>query len=368
MARKGGRGFGIIGLGMISEFHAKAMRAMRGGHLSCAFSRTPNERARKFADEYGVTVYTGDFKAFLAHPGLDVVTVATPSGAHLEPAAAAARAGKHVVCEKPLETTLERCDRMIAACKRAGVLLGGIFPSRTLGAVQEMKRAVRAGRFGKLTVCSATIPWHRPQSYYDGGGWRGTWKLDGGGALMNQAIHTVDLLQWLAGPVAEIQAAAGCLAHRRIEVEDSAVAALRFKNGALGLIAASTAMWPGAPREVRLSGERGSAWLRDDCLERWDFDKETPRDRVVRRKFGTPKAPSGKGGAADPRAISFVGFQIQFENFVRCLDGKERLLVDGREARKAVELVLAVYKAARGGRRVVLPLKRTPPRGFFGKK
>jgi len=360
MAASGGRGFGIIGMGMIAEFHANAIRAMEGGHLACAY-----EKSDRPVKGIGVKVYRGDeFETFLNAPGLDIVTIATPSGSHLEPALAAAAHKKHVICEKPLEVTLERCDAMIAACRKSRVKLAGIFPSR-FGPVRLIKEALEAGRFGKLTVCNALVPWHRTQQYYDSGGWRGTWELDGGGALMNQSIHTIDLLQWLAGPVAELSGYAACLAHKRIDVEDAAVAALRFRSGALGTIMGSTAMYPGHPAELQISGERGSAWLRGGHLVAWQFDTERPEDATYRTEFGPPAADTGKSGASDPRAISFVGHQRQFENFVRCLDGKESLPVDGREARKAVEIILAVYQSAQTKRAVKLPLKKTPPRRKF---
>jgi UDP-N-acetyl-2-amino-2-deoxyglucuronate dehydrogenase len=365
MAQTGGYGFGIVGLGTIAEFHARAIQAMEGGHLACAFSRKGGERADKFARDFGVKVYTGDYEAFLKAPGLDVVTIATPSGAHLEPCLAAAKQKKHIISEKPLEITLERCDAMIAACKKYKVKLGGIFPSRVLGGVRVIREALDKKRFGQLTVCNALVPWHRTQQYYDSGGWRGTWDLDGGGALMNQSIHQVDLLQWLAGPIAEISAYAKCLAHKRIEVEDAAVAALRFKSGGLGVILGSTAMYPGQAAEVQISGEKGSAWLKGGHLVTWQFDVEDPQDAATRTQFGPPAADQGKSGASDPRAISFVGHQKQFENFARCLDGKEKLLVDGAEARKAVEVILGVYQSALTGKPVKLPLKKTPKRSRF---
>ncbi|MFH0937812.1 MAG: Gfo/Idh/MocA family oxidoreductase [Planctomycetota bacterium] len=357
MAISGGRGFGIIGMGMIAEFHVNAIRAMEGGHLACAYEKT--DRPVK---DIGVKVYRGDeFEAFLNNPGLDIVTIATPSGLHLESALAVAAHKKHVVCEKPLEVTLERCDAMIAACKKNRVKLAGIFPTR-FGNARIIKEALDAGRFGKLTVCNALVPWHRTQQYYDSGGWRGTWELDGGGALMNQSIHTIDLLQWLAGPVVELTGYTACLAHKRIVVEDAAVTAVRFRSGALGAIMGSTAMYPGHPAELQISGEKGSAWLRGGFLTVWQFDTERPEDAKYRVEFGPPTLDATKSGASDPRAISFVGHQQQFENFVRYLDGKETLPVDGREARKAVEIILAIYQSAQTKRAVKLPLKKTPIR------
>jgi predicted dehydrogenase len=358
MARARGIGFGIVGPGVIAAFHAQAIRDMRGGRLLCLFSRQGGDQARALAQQYGVRLYVGDYAAFLAHPGLQVVTIATPSGAHLEPTVAAAQAGLHVLCEKPLEVTLERCDQMIVACRQAQVLLGGIFPSRTRAAVQAIKHAVDAARFGRLTVCNAVIPWYRTQAYYDSGGWRGTWALDGGGALMNQSIHTIDLLQWLAGPIVELHAFAGNLLHARIEVEDTAVAVVKYHSGALGTITGSTAMWPGHAVEVRLGGERGAVWLRGSDLMQWEFAESHPTDARIRRRFAPTQSPSG--GAADPRAISSAGHRQQFENFVGSLYGTETLLVDGTEARKAVEIILAIYASAQSGSTVSLPLQTTP--------
>ncbi|HYF48389.1 MAG TPA: Gfo/Idh/MocA family oxidoreductase [Planctomycetota bacterium] len=365
MAKTGGLGFGIVGLGTIAEFHAKAIQAMEGGHLVAAYTRQLSEKAHKFTADYGVTVFSGDFEAFLRTPGLDVVAIATPSGAHLEPALLAAKHRKHVISEKPLEVTLERCDKMIAACKKAKVSLAGIFPSRFGGAAQLIKRAIEKGRFGRLTVCNAIVPWWRTQQYYDSGGWRGTWDLDGGGALMNQSIHQIDMLQWLAGPVTELSAYASCLAHKNIEVEDAAVAALRFKSGALGVIVGSTAMYPGQGAEVQISGEKGSAWLKAGHLVAWQFDQEEPGDAEARAQFGPPAQDSGKSGASDPKAISFVGHQKQFENVARAIGGAEPLLVDGKEARKAVEIILAIYQSALSRKPVKLPLKKTPRRTKF---
>lgn len=362
MAVTGGRGFGIIGMGVISEFHANAIRAMEGGYLLCGYEKSVDKPVK----DLGIKIYRGDeFEAFLKHPGLDIVTICTPSGYHLEPALAAAAAKKHVICEKPMEITLERCDAMIAACKKHRTRLAGIFPSRFGAPAQAIKAAVEAGRFGKLTVCNALVPWHRTQQYYDSGGWRGTWEVDGGGALMNQSIHTIDLLQWMAGPVVEVSAYAACLAHKRIDVEDAAAAAVRFRSGALGTIVGSTAMYPGHPAELQISGEKGSAWLRGGHLVCWQFDVERPEDAKCRQEFGPPPEDTSKSGASDPRAISFVGHQKQFENFVRYLDGKDDLPVDGREARRAVEVILAIYQSALTHSPVKLPLAKTPQRRKF---
>ncbi len=225
-------GFGIVGCGMISHFHARAIADVPGAKLVACFDAAA-AAAERLAAAAGCRAYSS-LPAMLADPAIDVVTIATPSGAHCEPAVAAAEAGKHVVVEKPLEITLGRCDRIIAACARSGVVLSTVFPSRFHAASVQLKRAVEQGRFGRLTVGDAYVKWFRSQEYYDSGAWRGTWELDGGGALMNQAIHSVDLLTWLMGPVVEVRAAAGLLAHERIAVEDVAVAAVALRQRGLG--------------------------------------------------------------------------------------------------------------------------------------
>src|SRR5580693_5858289 len=237
-------GFGIIGCGMIAEYHTRAIHEIPEARVVAAFSRSETNGAKIANLAGGCRVYD-DLDQMLAHPGLDVVCVCTPSGAHLEPSVKAAKAGKHVVVEKPLEITLPRCDAIISACDQAGVRLCTIFPSRFADANRTLKRAIDSGRFGRLTLGDTYVKWWRTQQYYDSGGWRGTWQLDGGGALMNQAIHNVDLLTWLMGDVVSVTALTATLAHERIEVEDTAVASLRFQNGALGVIEAATSAYFG---------------------------------------------------------------------------------------------------------------------------
>ena len=253
-------GFGIIGCGMISRFHAKAVADLQDAKVVACFD-SYTSAADKFGAEIGCTVYH-DLDQMLADKSVDIVTICTPSGVHMEPAIAAAKAGKHIIVEKPLDITLQRCDGMIDAAQRAGVVLSTIFPSRFHESSQLLKSAIDQGRFGKLTMGDAYVKWFRTQEYYDSGAWRGTWALDGGGALMNQAVHSVDLLLWFMGPAVEVSAYTATLAHERIEVEDVAVANVRFANGALGVIEASTATWPGELKRIEVSGNAGSAVLR----------------------------------------------------------------------------------------------------------
>ena len=352
-------GFAIVGTGMISRFHARAIEDVRGAKLVACCSQTA-KRAKAFGEEAGCTPYDNMAK-MLADPDIDVVTIATPSGAHQEPAVAAAKAGKHVIVEKPLEITLKRCDRIIRECEKRGVKLGTIFPSRFHDSSRKMKAAIDHGRFGRLTMGDAYVKWFRTQEYYDSGAWRGTWELDGGGALMNQAIHTIDLLIWLMGSVEEIYAHTATLAHRRIEVEDVATATLKFTNGALGVIEATTAAYPGYLKRIELHGSEGSAVLEEEDLKAWDFAKKSRADAAIHKEM--QKSKSTGGGAADPSAIGHHGNTLQFRDFVKAIKNDSTPAVDGHEGRKSVELILAIYKSATTGKRVKLPLKSDPKLG-----
>lgn len=344
-------GFAIVGCGMIARFHARALADVPGANLVALVSRGGN--AAKMKQDLGLAcdTYT-DLQPALARKDVDVIIVTTPSGAHQEPAVTAARAGKHVVVEKPLEITLERCDRIIDACDRNKVLLCTIFPSRFGDANQVVKSAIDAGRFGRLTLGETTCKWWRPQSYYDEGGWKGTRALDGGGALMNQAIHNVDLLSWMMGPVTHIMGATAMLAHERIEVEDTAVACLRFKNGALGVIQATTSVFPGLPKTIAIHGDKGTAVVEQDDLVRWEFATESDADKDIRARFAQKTGASG--GSSNPAAISHVGHARQLADFVQAIQTGRAPLVDGREGRRAVEIILGIYQSAATGRAVEL--------------
>lgn len=349
-------GFGIVGCGMIANFHAKAIADIRGAKLEACFDTFPAS-ADRLAKSTGCRAYH-NLDAMLADPKVDIVTIGTPSGAHMEPALAAAKAGKHLIIEKPLEITLRRCDRIIEACKKNKVTLSAIFPSRFHQSSLELKKAVEAKRFGRLTMGDAYVKWFRSQEYYDSGAWRGTWELDGGGALMNQAIHDVDLLTWLMGPVVEVRAQSATLAHKRIDVEDTVVATLRFKNGALGVIEASTAAYPGYLKRIEISGSEGSAVLEEEEIKVWDFAKTNRRDAAMLKKLNA--AGSTGGGASDPTAIGHHGHTEQFRNVIQAIRTRKKPAVDGLEGRRSVEIILAIYKACETGRAVHLPLKSDP--------
>jgi predicted dehydrogenase len=291
----------------------------------------------------------------------DFVTIATPSGAHLDAVLLAARRGVHVICEKPLEISLKRIDRMLAACDKAGVSLGAIFPQRFNPVVEAVHAAAAAGRFGPLAVASSSVPWWRDDAYYGPGRWQGTLALDGGGALMNQSIHGVDALQWIAGatmpdldratnPVESVMAFTAVRAHDpvRLEVEDTCVAILRFRNGAVGQLLAATSLFPGQLRRFLIGGRDGTAEIQEEQLVTWRFRAEAPEDDATRARLGG--ASSTSGGAADPLAINYSCHTRNIAAFVASLRAGRPCALDGREGRKAVAIVEACYRAARTGR------------------
>ncbi|MEZ6134344.1 MAG: Gfo/Idh/MocA family oxidoreductase [Pirellulaceae bacterium] len=343
-------GFGIIGCGMIAGFHARAIADIPEARLVACYNRTA-PKADKLVAEFGGEAYT-DLDQMLARDDLDVVTICSPSGAHMEPCLAAAQAGKHVIVEKPLDVTLARCDAMIEACDSAGVKLATIFPSRFHESSRLMKQAVDAGRFGKLALGDAYVKWFRTQEYYDSGAWRGTWELDGGGALMNQAIHSVDLLLWLMGPAIEVMGYTATLAHERIEVEDVASATIRFANGALGTIEATTAGFPGSLKKIEITGSTGTAILEEEDIIKWEFAEPTADDDRLRKEM-LGKTKTG-GGAADPAAIGHHAHAALFRDLLEAIRLDRPPAIDGREGRRSVELILAIYESAKSGQAVKL--------------
>lgn len=345
--------FGIIGTGTIGHFHAQAIRAMDGGTLHSVYSRRV-ENAKILATEFGVKAYS-NLEEFLADPELEIVTIGTPSGVHFEPTLAALNAGKHVICEKPLEITTARIDQLVTAAAANGKTLGAILNRRFNPAMDAFKAACDEGRFGKITSASCYVKWFRDQTYYDVAEWRRTMAHAGGGALMNQAIHTIDALLLLAGPVRSVQANVACLAHDGIEVEDAAVAILEFENGARGVIEGSTCNWSkdGHPARVQICGTEGSVFLADETFEVWDFKNPQPKDAEIRRTLMRGDQPTL--GANDPKAIQFDQHQRNFEEVVRAIREGREPSTSAAEARKAVALIEAIYQsAAAGGEKITL--------------
>ncbi len=332
--------FGIIGAGLIADFHAKAIQSLDNAKLF-GICGTNQEKAQRLAEKYNCKKFN-NYSDLLQSENIDVVTIATPSGAHLEPAIEAAKCGKHVICEKPLEITLDRIDSMIQAHENSGTSLGGIFNFRFEDTTEIIKKAVEQGRLGTITYAAVYVPWWRNDAYYEN--WHGTWNLDGGGAMMNQSIHMVDLLQYLMGPVKSLAAFTSKLGHPQIETEDTAVGAIQFKNHALGIIYGTTASYPGQFRKLEITGTKGTIVLVENSLEVWQFAEMNKEDKQIIQKYGKIK---GGGGVADPAAISFVGHAKNIAAFLKALDEGRKFEIDGNEARKAVEIILDMYYSAR---------------------
>ncbi|OFY59772.1 MAG: hypothetical protein A2X04_08935 [Bacteroidetes bacterium GWF2_41_9] len=332
--------FGIIGAGLIADFHARAIQSLPNARLA-GICGTNQLKVKSLSEKYGCKAYS-EYEALLSSPDIDIVTIATPSGAHMEPAIDAAENGKHVICEKPLEISLDRIDMMIDAHEKAGTQLGGIFNYRFHDSLKYVKAAVDSGRFGRITTASVFVPWWRSESYYSGN-WHGTKKLDGGGALMNQAIHMIDILQYLMGPVDSLQAYAATLAHE-IEVEDTAVSVLRFRNGALGIIQGTTASFPGQFRRLEITGTKGTVVQEENSFKVWQFADQSDTDNEIALKFGKIE---GGGGVSDPAAIPFEPHARNISAFLKSIETHKQFEIDGHEARKAVEIILAIYKSAK---------------------
>jgi UDP-N-acetyl-2-amino-2-deoxyglucuronate dehydrogenase len=341
-------GFGIIGLGLIADFHAQAISELTGAKLVGIATRNP-EKAKAFAAKHGAAVHTTDIAALVARPDIDVLCITTPSGAHLEPSLAAIRAGKHVVIEKPIEIDLPRTDEIIAAAEKAKVWIAPIFQGRFGTGARTVKAAIDSGRLGQLVLASNYVKWHRTRQYYTAP--RGNYANDGGGAVINQAIHGLDLLQWFAGMPVEVCALKANRVYTHIEVEDTAVATMRFASGALGAFEASTALWPGWSRRHELCGEHGSIVLEDDRIVRWEFRDPRPEDDAIR---AAGQANVLGSGASDPGAISVEGHKRQLQDMVDAIRAGRPPLLDGREGRKAVAFVRAIYESAERGAPVTL--------------
>ncbi len=336
--------FGIVGTGAIAKLHAEALRLTNNAELYIVYDTVP-ERAAAFAQKHNCM--TASTLEELLVSEVEAVTIATPSGFHADVAIPAAKAGKHILCEKPLDVTVSKTNDMVRACESSNVRLSAVFQSRFLHSVQTIKKAVDAGRFGEPVLAAASVRWYRNPEYYASAVWRGTWVLDGGGALMNQGIHTVDLLLYLNGDVSDVTGRTARLLHKSIEVEDTVVAMLKFKNNSLGTIEASTACSPGFPQRIELSGTRGSVMLEDDRIIRWSFVDEHSEDEEIRRVCGLGEGL--RGGSSDPRAISAEGHGRQIAELAEAILNGHGLTTPGSEGKRAVELICAVYESARTG-------------------
>lgn len=335
----------LVGCGRISKNHLDAIDQIDGLDVVAVCDTDP-ERAKRVGMEWKVPHFTS-YERMLADSEADVVTIATPSGLHPEQGVAAAKAGKHVVMEKPMAISLTGADALVQACDKAGVQLFVVKQNRLNPPVQLLKRAVDRNRFGRIYMASCTVHWARPQEYYDQAPWRGTWEFDGG-AFMNQASHYVDLIQWVMGPVESVMAKTATLA-RRIETEDSGIAILKFRSGALGTIEVTMLAYPrNLEGSLTILGEKGSAKIGGTAvnkIEHWEFADYDDDDKLI------------EAANTSPPNVYGLGHQGYYRNVLSVLRGEAKPDTDGRAGRKSLELILGIYESAKTGREVPLPLR-----------
>ena len=327
--------FGVIGCGVISHFHIQAINAIEGAKLYGVYDHI-YEFAKKIASEQHVKAYQ-TLEEMLADPELDAVCICTPSGLHAKQAVEAAKAGKHVLIEKPIALSLEDCDAISAEAEKSGVKVAVVSQLRFSPAMQKVKRAINEGRLGKIVSADIYMKYYRSQEYYDKNEWRGTIAMDGGGALMNQGIHGVDLLQYAMGPVKSITALSAALV-RKIEVEDTLNAIVEFENGAFGVIQAMTSAYPGFPRRLEINGEHGCIVMEEDTIVKWDVEGEESAEEG--------KLDDSVKSFSDPSKIGTEGHILQISNFIDAIHDKADLLVDDKEGRKALEIILNAYRSS----------------------
>jgi UDP-N-acetyl-2-amino-2-deoxyglucuronate dehydrogenase len=335
----------LVGCGRISKNHFEALRKIEGLSLSAVCDIVP-ERARAAGEQEGVPFFNS-YEELLDGADADVVSVCTPSGLHAAQGALAARAGKHVITEKPMAITLGQADDLVKACDDAGVFLFVVKQNRLNPPIQLLRRAIDKGRFGRIFLANTTVRWQRPQEYYDAAPWRGTWEFDGG-AIMNQASHYVDLIQWLVGPVESVMAKTATQA-RRIEAEDSGVAVLKFRSGALGVIEVNVLTYPrNLEGSITILGEKGSVKVGGTAVNRvetWLFADYDDDDKLV------------ESASTNPPNVYGFGHEGYYRNVLAVLRGEAQPQTDGRAGRKSLELILGIYESAKIGREVPIPLR-----------
>jgi len=332
----------MIGTGAISQLHARAYKKI--GFQLTVCTDIFAEGGRRFAEQHGAE-FVATYEEVCRHPRVDYVDVCTFPDFRLEPVAICAEAGKHVQVQKPIATNLETARKMIETARRGGILLGVVSQHRFDDASRFLSKAIAEGRLGKLLECDCYVKWHRSAAYY-ARPIKGSWQTEGGGALINQAIHQVDILRWMAGPVAEVFALWQLGALHRIESEDVVAAVLRYRSGATGVIQASTAFWPGYTERTEFHGTKGTAVISGDKLTTWDVENDAGDPAPVEKDVAS--------GASDPMAISLEPFERQFRDFGEAIEQGRKPLVAGEEGLEALEVVDAVYRSCRTGEKVAL--------------
>ncbi|MBX2872307.1 MAG: Gfo/Idh/MocA family oxidoreductase [Saprospiraceae bacterium] len=335
--------FAIVGTGAVAIHHYKSIQELPKARLVAVCSSTP-ERARLAEEKFGVPAYYS-VEQLLERPDIDVVCICTASGSHLEPTLLAAAKGKHVITEKPLEISLERADKMIAACKKAGVKLACIFQNRFKPDFQKVQQAIEQGVLGSLTLGNAYIKWFRSEAYYTSSDWKGTLAGDGGAALINQGIHTIDLLLSIFGGVKTVYGKIRTVKHK-IEGEDLGVALLQFENGALGTIEGSTAIYPGFPERLEIFGQKGSIVLEGGNIKQWHVEGEEAKGETAKEDTGS--------GASDPNAIGHQAHKDQIADMIEAILMDREPAVNGEEARRSLAVIKGIYASSAGGGEIEL--------------
>lgn len=346
-------GIGLVGCGVISPVHFDAIARVDNARL-VATCDIIEERAESAAEKYGAEAHYTDFHELLARDDIDIVHITTPSSHHHVVSIAASEAGKHSFVTKPIDVTLESIDAMIEAAERSNVKLAAVHQFRAYASYSALKTAIEEGRLGELYYGNAFVPWWREQSYYTDR-WQGTWEWDGGGALMNQSVHWVDLLIWMMGDVEAVAGYAATMAHE-METEDIGSAAVLFKSGAQGVLQGTTLTYKGMATRLEVHGSKGDVVIEGDKITHWDVEGEGSL---------AEEAAEAETSAADPRAglgDAVGSHQVQIEAFIEWIEGTGEAYVDARDARRAVEFNLAVYDSQRTGQKVTLPLGKTPGR------
>jgi UDP-N-acetyl-2-amino-2-deoxyglucuronate dehydrogenase len=328
---------GLIGSGNITQTHARAARAIPGVQISAIYSTNPQSVAR-LATEQHAKPFT-DFAAFLSHKPMDLVILGTPSGLHAEQGIAAAQHGLHVLTEKPIDITTKKADALIAAADKANVKLAVIFQDRLKPNIQRLKKWLEAGLLGKPLLVDARVKWYRPPNYYSSSRWRGTFAFDGGGALINQAIHTVDLLLWLLGDIVHVQARTATVLHK-IEAEDTAVATLEFATGAVGTLLATTAAYPGYARRIEITSTEGTIILEHDRIIAADLRNPPP-------DFAALGAGDSNQSASSAAVTDISGHKAILEDFLQAIANNTQPICNGGEGRRSLALVESIYNCAR---------------------
>jgi UDP-N-acetyl-2-amino-2-deoxyglucuronate dehydrogenase len=346
--------FAVIGAGAIGDVHAQAIRSLPDVAALSLIVSTREASARRLAEAHGAGGYSTDYAAVLADPDIDAVSICTPSGSHADQAVAALEAGKHVMIEKPIDVSLDAADRIIAAERASGKKVAVVSQHRFDRSTEQVVAAIQAGDLGRLTSGIASTAWWRGQSYYDAGRWRGTWAMDGGGAIMNQTIHTIDLLVAMMGVPTEVFAYAASLAHERIEVEDTAVAVVRFASGALGVIHGTTAAYPGLEASVRVYGTKGSAVIADDHLVYFHRNPgPAPELPMPPPAADTNQITDADALTAEQRRLG-QAHVAQFADFVDAIRLDRPVRVGTQDARAVLAVVLSLYKSAAAGEPVLI--------------